>query len=571
MTVTSTPAAQDRARRLAGVPAGTVPRPLGDRLLRSGWLWTAVGLVVVYAVCLVLMWFQLTASHTSGETVTPGLNGDAIRQAARYAFPTLAVWTVLFMLLDRYRPQRWLVWFLTVGWGGAVATFIALQINTWASAKIATAQGGDGTSAVSVAVFVAPFVEEACKATGLFALAYLVRSRLSSIVSGIALGGLSGIGFAFTENIIYYSRGIVYGSTTAAAGDVEAAVKQLVMLRGVWTSFGHPLFTSMTGIGLVIGLRSRSRIVRVLAPVAGFLAAAFLHMTFNASASILPSRYLLWAYFLVAVPFVLAVAVFAVLQVLRQGRLIRSRLDDYVRAGWLPPTYPVVFSRLRTRLHAVLISPWYGSPLATVRLQRRVTELAYLRDAMTRGLVDHAGLWYEKDLLAAIRRLAASRAVIDPTGLRPYLPRRRRASYPAPSYPGPAGIGGVFPAMPGDVRPVAAQPLARVAATSAAALPPAPAPVVTAWPPAPVAPSVAPPASAWVPASQASPSGGVPAAPTPPSGSMPAAQPPSGATPPSGSMPAAQPPSGATPPVGAALPPDARYSAVNPSWGPPRS
>ena len=44
------------------------------------------------------------------------------------------------------------------------------------------------------------------------------------------------------------------------------------------TFFGHPLFTAMTGIGLAVALRSKSKIVRIVAPLAGFCAAAFLHM-----------------------------------------------------------------------------------------------------------------------------------------------------------------------------------------------------------------------------------------------------------------------------------------------------
>ena len=45
----------------------------------------------------------------------------------------------------------------------------------------------------------APFVEEAAKATVLFLIAILARYRLTSQVSLIALAGLSGVGFAFTE------------------------------------------------------------------------------------------------------------------------------------------------------------------------------------------------------------------------------------------------------------------------------------------------------------------------------------------------------------------------------------
>ena len=100
------------------------------------------------------------------------------------------------------------------------------------------------------------------------------RYRLVSKVSGIVLAGLSAAGFAFTENIIYYARAIVFTSTTISAGDPDQAINTLVMLRGVWLAFGHPLFTTMTGIGVLVAVRTHSKVVRVLAPLVGYLAAS---------------------------------------------------------------------------------------------------------------------------------------------------------------------------------------------------------------------------------------------------------------------------------------------------------
>ena len=193
------------------------------------------------------------------------------------------------------------------------------------------------------------------------------------------------------------------------------------------TFFGHPLFTAMTGIGLAVALRSKSKIVRVVAPLAGFCAAAFLHMAFNTTATLVQGPSLLFIYLGVALPLVIGMIIFVVRQLFREGRLIRERLIDYVRVGWLPETDPAALSRLRTRMralwHAVFLGP--DAFLATIRLQRAVTELAYLRDAMTRGLVDETGLVREKRLLAKIRAVRG-RAIIQPEGRAPY-PSLRRA------------------------------------------------------------------------------------------------------------------------------------------------
>ncbi len=438
-----------RQRRLSGVDA---PPPTslstGERLVRSPWLWGSLVLTLIYAACLVSMYFTVSPDRKVQGGVIPGLNWDALADAASYAWPTLAIYSLLFLLADRFHPQRLLVWFLCLGWGAAVATFLSLHANTWAAEKLAIADDGQGTSGARAAIYVAPFVEEATKATVLFLIAVVARQRLTSKLSMLSLAGLSAVGFAFTENIIYYARAIVYGSTQANTGDVAAAVKQLVFLRGVMTSFGHPLFTAMTGLGLAIGLKARTKVVRVVAPLAGFLIASFLHMVFNTVASILPRQSQLLMYFTIAVPLVLTLIGFAVTQVLKERRLIAERLTDYVRSGWLPADYPLRFSRLGQRLRLLVLSPWWGNVLATFRLVRTVTELAYLRDSMVRGVVDKAGLWRERELFQRIRDLRAAGALDDASGLRPYLRRRPKAGvadYPPPAFPGPAGIGGNYP------------------------------------------------------------------------------------------------------------------------------
>ncbi len=189
------------------------------------------------------------------------------------------------MWTDRFRPQRLWIWFMTLGWGACVATFVAAQVNSWAAGHLSILGDGDPASAARAAIYVAPWVEEACKGTVLFWLAILIRYQFVSRISGVVLAGLSGAGFAFVENILYYGRAYHYASQNIGVNP-DQVLQQLFVLRGVKTFFGHPLFTSMTGIGLAIGIRSKSKVVRIVAPLAGYCAAAFLHMSFNTTASL---------------------------------------------------------------------------------------------------------------------------------------------------------------------------------------------------------------------------------------------------------------------------------------------
>lgn len=454
-----------RYRRLAGVDVPDPRLTTVERLLRSRWLWTSVVVLLLGVFAIVRLQVILTADTKTDQGTIPGLNTDALSQAAQYALPTMLAWSAAFLLVDRWRPQRLLLWVLALFWGGTVAAYGSLVVNSWASDRLAIDQNGNQLAGARAAIYIAPFVEELFKATVLFLVAFLDRRRLVSKLSLVSLAGLSAVGFAFSENIVYYARAIVYGSMTASTGDVQAAVNQLVMMRGLWTSFGHPLFTSMTAMGLAIGLRSRAKVVRVVAPIAGYLTAALLHMTFNTVASLFPNNYQTVVYFSAALPFLAVVVMYAVVQVFREGRLIRYRLADYVMAGWIPDSYPYLFAKTSQRLRMLVLSPWWGKVLATYRLQRSVSELAYLRDQITRGTVDAAGLWRERELLYAIRDLKAAGALDDARGLKPYL-RRPRPSYEMfwqpPTYPGPAGIGGQFPAPLPQSAPVGSAPTATV-------------------------------------------------------------------------------------------------------------
>ena len=426
-----------------------------ERVLKSGWTWLFIAALVVYTGALTWLYTDVVTQLKVSADIT--VNPASIRQAAALALPTVLFWTVVFGLTARYHPQRFIGWFVTLGWGAAIATVLAYNINDWAAGHLAVS-GADPASGARVGVFVAPFVEEACKASVIFLIAIFARHRITSKVSAIVLAGLSAAGFAFTENILYYARVIVFASTTIEAGDADQALASIVMLRGVYTAFGHPLFTMMTGIGIAVALRTHSKVVRVLAPLAGYCAAAFLHMLFNSQVTVTDGSTQLILYFAVALPMVLSAVVYVVRQVLAEGRRLQARLNDYVQLGWLPPTDVIVFSRVRWRAWAPIVAVTRGwrCLLATLALQRTLTELAYLRDAEVRGIEGHLAITRERELVERANGLRAT-AISDPRGQKLNLPRWRRSkpvTYPVPSYPGPAGIGGNWPAPPADQPPV---------------------------------------------------------------------------------------------------------------------
>lgn len=424
----STHNVERRARALSGLP-----RPV-DRsapwwrrnIVRNPSFWMAVVAALVYAACLVWT-YRLEGASLRGEieAVTQQLGsptvltwsqfGEAVQGSARWASLTLAGWVVVFVLVDRLRPTTWTTKFVALGWGGAIATLVSLYLNTWLSSLINIQGAGDPTSAARAAIFVAPFVEEAAKATVLFLLAIFVRYRIVSVLQTVTLAGLSAAGFAFTENILYYTRPFIYASKIVGI-DAEAARMEYVVSRGLQTSFGHPLFTIMTALGLAVALTNRSKLVRIVAPLAGFLFAVSGHMLFNGMASAgAPTVALAVSGWLAVATLTLSLA----RRYLAERRLIAARLDDYVHTGWLYPRDPIVFSntRLRFKLAFAALLRGYRVFGDTLALQRCLSELAYLRASMTRGLVDAAGEERAKELLYEIRSLRLI-ALYEPEGLR---------------------------------------------------------------------------------------------------------------------------------------------------------
>ena len=94
----------------------------------------------------------------------------------------------------------------------------------------------------ATAVLVAPWVEEAAKGAAVLLVLLFRRREFDGVVDGIVLAGLAGVGFAFTENILYFGRAFLAGQEQSLTTGFFAAGITFV-LRGVLSPFAHPLFT----------------------------------------------------------------------------------------------------------------------------------------------------------------------------------------------------------------------------------------------------------------------------------------------------------------------------------------
>ena len=71
-----------------------------------------------------------------------------------------------------------------------------------------------------------------------------------------------------TENIQYYGKAVTHGGAVLTA---------TFIIRGALAPFSHPLFTSMTGIGLGLSRQSTNQAVKFITPVLGLFMAMTMH------------------------------------------------------------------------------------------------------------------------------------------------------------------------------------------------------------------------------------------------------------------------------------------------------
>jgi RsiW-degrading membrane proteinase PrsW (M82 family) len=87
-----------------------------------------------------------------------------------------------------------------------------------------------------------------------------------------------GLGFAMTENMLYYVSGINSGGLSHGLSTF--------WLRGVMTPLLHPFFTSMTALGIGLSITNKNEWVRAKAPMIGLFLAFVFHSVWNASGAL---------------------------------------------------------------------------------------------------------------------------------------------------------------------------------------------------------------------------------------------------------------------------------------------
>lgn len=335
----------------------------------SGFLKWAVAAFVLFVILFAGVAFLTLAGFELG---VPGLLISMFTSML-----PLPIYVALVLWIDRMEAEPG--WLLASGvlWGATVATLFSYLFNTVVGLVLGTVTGSAAIGSIGGAVISAPFSEELSKGAFLFILYFFMRKEFDGVIDGIVYASMVGLGFAMAENFLYHGRQLSQHGVSGLVG--------IFGLRNILTPFAHPLFTSLTGIGLGYACTAKNPVVKFIAPIAGLCAAMALHALWNLLASF---GFFFLGYILVFVPaFILLVAI-AIYSIHREQLIVRKQLTPELESGTLTAEeYQVVTHALRriTWSFNALTRRGFGGFVASRRFNQAASELAFERHRAEHG------------------------------------------------------------------------------------------------------------------------------------------------------------------------------------------
>jgi len=325
------------------------------------------------------------------------------------ATTAMALVVLCYLWLDRWEPEPPRLLILAFLWGASVAVVASIVLEHLMEASLAAGRpplpdGEPTTSPITMAIG-APLAEEAAK--GLFLVLMMTgrrRNELNTLTDCLVYAGFTAVGFAWMENIFYIANGETLAGSLVIAG-----------MRLVMGPFAHPLFTTMTAIGVHFALHRRGTAAKIGCVLVGYAGAVLMHGLWNGSA-LLGARAYLGVYVLWMMPiFALAIAL-AITSRKRERQTIAAKMPGMVANGLLTPYEAAWIGSMRGRKAAVATAQGFGGRAAGSAVKAfilQVVELAYVRDRIDRGFGDDRvfALQNEEMYRVQVTRAAAAPAL----------------------------------------------------------------------------------------------------------------------------------------------------------------
>lgn len=269
------------------------------------------------------------------------MSGTHVGLGASAAAATLPILIYLIVIwrLDRYEREPWWLVMLTFLYGavGAIILGVVLSIT------VMFAAGAQHNESVQASV-IAPLCEEPSK--GLIVYLLLFSRHFDNTTDGLIYGAAAGLGFAMTENFLYFVQADQQGGADSW--------QTTVLLRSLFSALMHCAATATFG-ALLGRFRYRGGVLQwLVAPLLGLAIAMSLHAIFNSALVYSAKRdeYEPAIIGLGLVP-IAAIVLFTATMVSlgREHRILAAELREEAAAGVIPAAHANIlpFHRRRWR------------------------------------------------------------------------------------------------------------------------------------------------------------------------------------------------------------------------------
>jgi RsiW-degrading membrane proteinase PrsW (M82 family) len=335
-----------------------------------------VGIAITATCAIVALGIDAVQSFAAGVGAAP------FAIALPLALLPVPLLVALVLWMDRLEPEPRRSLAFAFGWGAGIAALTALIINTADLEYVTMPALGASTGEYVAATFGAPVVEETLKGLVIIGLLWRRRAEFDGPTDGIIYAGMVGLGFAMIENVGYYINALI----TPERGGI-ALLGYTFVLRGLLSPLLHPIFTSMTGLGVAYSASRRHGAKWAVA--LGLLGAMILHGTWN-GLSLYGTAGLVGGYLIMSG--VLAGLIYVIVADRRRVvGLIERYLPDYERTGLVTDEDIAMLASLRARRAARTWARGVGGRPAAAAMsdfQLAATELALARTKADRRLLD---------------------------------------------------------------------------------------------------------------------------------------------------------------------------------------
>ncbi|MEB3033130.1 PrsW family intramembrane metalloprotease [[Mycobacterium] nativiensis] len=363
-------------------------------------------LVIILLAILTALLLLFTAANPGGTLTALVLSSLA-----------MLVVLLCYRWLDRWEPEPRRLLQLAFLWGASVAVVLAVGLETFGS-TVATVKPLVSKTFDQAAIQ-APFIEEAAK--GLFLLIMLTgrrRHQLNSLTDCMVYAGVTAVGFAWMEDIVYI-----------APAESPTQMAAVAVARLIFGPFAHPLFTTMTGIGVFFALRRHGFWAKAFVILLGYLAAVGMHALWNASLAMGGGQMFLVTYVFWMIPIFILVVVLAMVSRRHEQHLVATKLPGMVMGGLISPNEQTWLGSIRSRKLAIREAKRIGGRPAAQSVKKfaaQVVELAFVRDRIDRGFGDpEVFALQHEDAYGVVAARAAAPVLYTMAGYHSPLPVRR--------------------------------------------------------------------------------------------------------------------------------------------------